>query len=408
MNNHSALTFLFSPEGQRWLADTAVALIEEGQSHVAVATHLRQHLTPDQTHAVLETVLLRQRAQDKFSRAAQMYFTRAGLEQSSGETIAAYRARRLAQAGLYRVADLGCGVGGDALALTAVSDEMQVLGVDMNRIRLRLAQKNVAVYGGQARFTAVQADLTNWPLTAGLDALFFDPARRDAQGRRLFSVHHYQPPLTLWHGWRQTVPATAVKISPGVAYDELPDAAVAEAEFISVAGEVKECVLWTGALHAGVARRATLLPSGATLTTADLPSASAEIPVAAPSAFLYEPDGAIIRAHLVEALAVQLNAHKLSDDIAYLSASTSQATPLARCFALWDWFPFQLKRLRHYLRARQIGEVVIKKRGSPLDPDWLRQKLRLKKGKRRGENRAVLFLTQVANEPVVLVGEPWG
>ncbi|MCA9979181.1 MAG: hypothetical protein KDD89_00030 [Anaerolineales bacterium] len=393
--NHSALDFLFSATGQQWLADTAVALRE--QTHLAVATHLRQQLTPDQTHAILETVLLREKASRKFSRASQMYFTRDGLEQASGEVVAEYRAVRFARAGIRQVADLGCGLGGDAVALTAVAE---VIGVDRDDIRLRLAQKNVAAYGHEDRFTAVQADLHTWSARSALQALFFDPARRDEHGRRLYSVQAYQPPLSLWETWRTRTPHTAVKISPSVAYEELPPHA--EAEFISVAGEVKECLLWTGDLHSGVARRATLLPSGATLTTAVLPP---EIPIGPPHAFLYEPDGAVIRAHLVETLAAQLGAHKLSDEIAYLTADERHETPFARCFAVWDAFPFQLKRLRHYLRERQVGQVVVKKRGSPLEPDWLRQKLRLK-----GDPAvtAVVFLTQLGSEPLVVVGEEVG
>jgi SAM-dependent methyltransferase len=395
--NQAALDFLFTPEGQQWLTDTAVAL--QSQTHLTVATRLRQALSPPQSHAVLETAQLRSRASRKFSRAAAMYFTRDGLEQASGELIAAFRAERFAQAGIQRILDLGCGLGGDALAFTAVC---AVVGVDMDAVRLRLAQKNVAAYEGEGRFTAVQADVTQWPFHRAFgpsDALFFDPARRDEQGRRLSSVAAYHPPLKFWEAWRGHIPHTAVKISPGVAYEELPTAA--EAEFISVRGEVKECVLWTGALHSGVARRATLLPSRETLTTAVSP---AEIPLRQPQVFLYEPDGAIIRAHLVETLAEQLNAYKLSPDIAYLTANEYRETPFARCFLLWDWFPFQLKRLRHYLRGQDVGQVVVKKRGSPLDPDWLRQKLRLKGNSSR---TAVVFLTQVNKAPFVLVGEPY-
>ncbi len=64
-----------------------------------------------------------------------------------------------------------------------------------------------------------------------------------------------------------------------------------------------------------------------------------------------------------------------------------------------DTFPFQLKKLRHYLRERQIGRVTIKKRGSPVDVDILQKQLRL-----QGENDCIIFLTQVAGEPVVIIG----
>ncbi len=72
--------------------------------------------------------------------------------------------------------------------------------------------------------------------------------------------------------------------------------------------------------------------------------------------------------------------------------------PFARAFTIDDYFPFQLKRLRAYLRQRGIGRVTIKKRGSPLEPEALRQALRL-----RGDNEATVFLTQVMGRHTVLI-----
>jgi hypothetical protein len=184
-----------------------------------------------------------------------------------------------------------------------------------------------------------------------------------------------------------------VKISPGVDYAELPPEA--EVEFISVQGTVREGVLWFGRLQRGIQRQATLLPGGHILTSETVPQAA----VRAPGQYLYEPDGAVIRAHLVEQLAIRLDAAKLSDDIAYLTAESHQPTPFARAFAIEDVFPFQLKRLRHYLRERKIGRVTIKKRGSPLDPDTLQKQLRL-----QGDMHRIIFLTQVRGEPTIIIG----
>ena len=121
---------------------------------------------------------------------------------------------------------------------------------------------------------------------------------------------------------------------------------------------------------------------------------------------MYEPDGAVIRAHLVQALAAKVAASQIDQSIAYLTAETAVVTPFARCFAVEAFFPFQLKRLRHYLRERQVGSVTIKKRGSPLEPDQLQRRLRLS-GQR--ENHRFLFLTQILGEPSVIVsGEEIG
>ncbi|MBK8434680.1 MAG: hypothetical protein IPL28_26785 [Chloroflexi bacterium] len=42
-------------------------------------------------------------------------------------------------------------------------------------------------------------------------------------------------------------------------------------------------------------------------------------------------------------------------DIAHLTHDTAVPTPWARVPPLEAWFPFQLKRLRHYLREQGIG-----------------------------------------------------
>ena len=381
--------YLMTPTGQAQLA--ALADIEiDAENHLQVASRLSAEVGRKRAHALLETTLLRRRAAGKFSRADQMYFSREALQQASSETVSSYRSRRFATAGFEHVADLGCGIGGDSLALAVPAE---VIGVDWNPLRLAMAQENLRVYGRGHRFVPLQADLLELsPLP--VEALFADPGRRDEHGRRIFSVNKYRPPLTFLEAWRERVPHQAVKISPGVAYEELPPEA--EVEFISVAGEVREAVLWFGDLKGPVSRRATLLPGEHTMSD-DMP---VEIPICEPAGYLYEPDGAVIRAHLVEQLGHLLNAAKIDQSIAYLTADRRQASPFARCYALEDGFPFQLKRLRAYLREREIGQVTIKKRGSPIDPDELRRRLRLK-----GEGQCTIFLTQVLGKPTVLIGK---
>jgi SAM-dependent methyltransferase len=388
--NLETLRYLLTPSGQECLVGVAETPITP-QNHLQIVMHLRRRLDSQLAQAVVETALLRQKAAIKFSRADAMYFTRSALEQASSETVSTYRAKRFADAGLHTVADLGCGIGGDALALTAVSN---VIGVDLNALRLHMARENLRAYGQNGRFQPLQADIQTLP-PLPVDGLFFDPARRDEHGRRIYSVAAYRPPLSVIDTWRESAKGTAVKVSPGINYDEIPPDA--EVEFISLNGEVKEGVLWFGALCSPAARRATLLPGGQTLTN----QPHDEIPVSEPLAYLYEPDGAVIRAHLIEELAQQLGAYKIDADIAYLTADSAQVTPFARCFAVETAFPFQLKRLRTYLRQHNIGKVTIKKRGSPLEPDWLRAQLRLK-----GSEERIIFLTQIKEKAAVIIGQP--
>jgi hypothetical protein len=269
-----------------------------------------------------------------------------------------------------------------------------VLGIDHDELRLAIAEANCSVWGRGANFEPLLADLLGWSPT-GVDALFFDPGRRTADGRRIHSVSHYRPPLEVIYRWLPQVPRLGVKISPGVDYSELP--ASAEVEFISERGVVKEAVLWFGDLRTRAGRRATLLPGRETLT--DEPHEG--IAVTPPRAYLYEPDGAVIRAHLVEQLAEQLGATKLDPDIAYLTADTLVSTPFARGYSIEDHMSFSLKRLRAHLRELRVGRVVVKKRGSPLDPAELIQRLKLD-----GPEERTLFLTHLNGRPAVLIGRP--
>jgi len=382
--------FLISDQGQQLLAETADFPLTQ-QNHLQLASQLREQVAPNLAHAVMQTTWLRQRAAAKFSHAGQMYFTREALEQASAEVIAGHRARRFFIAGVLSVADLGCGIGGDAIALAA---EAAVIGIDQDWMRLVMARENARAYSRGAGFEPLQADLHDL-VPLAVQGVFFDPARRDNRGRRLRSVADYRPPLALIDLWRAQTPNAAVKISPAVNYAELPSEA--EVEFISVEGEVREAVLWYGDLRRRNERRATLLPDGATLTELDCPGTAVGSTI--PGAFLYEPDGAVIRGHLVQTLARQLGATQIDPEIAYLTAAEQLPTPFARCFSLEAWFPFQLKRLRHYLREHDVGEVIIKKRGSPIDPLALRQQLRL-----QGTEQRVIFLTHVLEEPAVLIG----
>jgi SAM-dependent methyltransferase len=392
MDIPSFLTLQTEP-GQAALR-AAAALNPEEKSFLAFFQILRRTYPPELARAALETAILRREAAVKFTHADQMYFTRSALEQASNEVISVYRANRMAE--LDFVLDLGCSLGADTLAL---AEKMPVLGIDLDPLRLLMAQINYLANAPRFPATFVRADLTMpLPLRTRLarTGIFFDPARRQ-NSRRVYSVEGYTPPLSVLRSWSSVAVALVAKISPGVKLDELSEYD-AEVEFISLYGDLKEAVLWFGPLNS-TARRATILPGPFTLIS----DHTVESVLREPGAFLYEPDPAVLRAGLVTTLARQLDAWQLDEDIAYLCADVKTSTPFARAWHIEDWFPFQLKRLRQYLRERNVGHVVIKKRGSPLDPEALIHQLKLK-----GSQQRVVFLTHLLGRPVVIVCYPPG
>ncbi len=353
-------------------------------------SELRRRAAPDHVAVALTQVELRQRAETKFGElAARMYFTPDGLEQATRLSVARHRAGRLQAASAATLIDLGCGIGGDLVAASAAG--ITAAGVDLDPVRVAIAEANLAALGLAGAVMVADATTVD---TTPFDAAFADPARRSGRGRT-FSPEGWEPP---WSFVEELLRRDAcVKVAPGIPHDLVPDGV--EAEWVSDHGEVKEAALWSGRL-ASARRRATVIGRGglATLTDDDDPGAGVR-PV---GAFLYEPDGAVIRAGLVTAVAAGVDGGLLDRKIAYVTGDGSFRTPFARGYRVLERLPYREKPLKAALRERGIGTLTIKKRGVSVVPDELRQRLAL-----RGDRTATLVMTRVDGHGAALLVEPF-
>jgi SAM-dependent methyltransferase len=392
-----AFRWLLTDEGQTVLARaveaTAGGSSGPGADELAVQAELRRTTAADRVAAALTQAELRRRAVPKFGElAAQMYFTPDGLEQATRLSVATHRAGRLQAAVTQSVIDLGCGVGGDLVAFARAG--ILAAGVDLDPVRVAVAEANLAALGLAG---AVQvADATKVD-TAPFDVAFADPARRSGRGRT-FHVEDWAPPWSFVEGLLSR--AACVKVAPGIPHALVPHGV--EAEWVSDRGEVKEAALWSGRL-ATVRRRATVIGAGglATLTDEDDPGGEA-IGVGDVGGFLYEPDGAVIRAGLVTAVAAGVNGRLVDHKIAYVASDDAFRTPFARSYRVLAELPYREKPLRAALHERGIGTLTIKKRGVDVSPEQLRKRLAL-----HGEDEATLVLTRARGEGVALLVKPF-
>jgi THUMP domain-containing protein len=350
----------------------AVARLDAGESDLAVGEGVRRRfatLPPAVASAAVEQATLRRRGRSKFGAIAdRMWFTAQGLEQATSAAAASHRAIRFgaltaALGRPARVADLCCGIGSDLMALTAAG--CAVTGFDRDPVTVLAARMN-----GESPVECV--DVTSVDVNP-FDAAFIDPARR-SNGRRTFDVNAYSPPWSFVVALLTAMPTAAAKVAPGIPHDLVP--AGIETEWVSIGGALKEAVLWAGRLTDGtVRRRATLLPSGATMHA--MSDADEPAPTGPMRRYLYEPDDAVVRAHLISELARSIDGVLLDATTAYLTSDRLVETPFARAFEVREVMPFSLKRLRTALRERGIGGVTIMKRGSAVDVEGLRRDLRL-------------------------------
>ncbi len=383
---------LLTPEGRALLDEVR----DTDPAHeLAVATRLRRDHPAELVSAALGQARLRQRAVAKFGAedAARMFFTPNGVEQSTRRGVAAYRAERLRAAGVRSVADLCCGIGGDAIALARAG--IRVLAVDRDPQTAAAARANADALGLAGFIEVREADVTEVD-TSAYDAVFVDPARRSSKRGRIFDPEAYSPPLSWAVRAALKAPrAAALKIAPGIPHEAIP--AEAEAEWISDGGDVKEAVLWFGTAPGTI--RATLLPGPRTLVSRGLRDPGVR-PV---GRYLYEPDGAVIRSHLVAEVAEPLDGGLIDPTIAYITADTLHPTPYATAYEITDRLPFNVKKLKALLREREVGVLTVKKRGSAVEPEELRRKALPKP---HGTASVTVFLTRVAGAPTMLLGHP--
>jgi hypothetical protein len=348
--------------------------------------------------AVLTQVRLRARARVKFGDFAErMLFTEAGLEQATRLAVAAQHAGRFQQAGVAHVADLGCGIGGDAMAMAAIG--IRVTAVERDEVTAAVAGWNLAPFP-----EAVVEQGTAEAFDAGrVDGVYLDPARRTdghSSTRRISDPDAYSPTLSAAFALASGR-AAGIKLGPGLDRDLIPDEA--EAQWVSVDGQAVEMGLWFGPTRRDGVRRAALVISGG--SHAELTSAadSEDAELGELGEHLYEPDGAVIRARLIGDVARSLDGRMVGEGIAWISSDREQATPFARGFRVREVLPLDEQRLRRELRARGIGTLEIKKRGVDVDPARLRTRLQLK-----GEGSATLIATRVGGRRVAILADRHG
>jgi hypothetical protein len=406
----------------RWLTSSdaepylAAAAASERTSPQFVQS-LRGQLTSEQVRAILEMAALRERAADKFPWPERLFFTAKGLEQATDWRLARYKAatafHRLPGVSAF---DLGCGIGGDLLALAMVGS---TIAIERDSVSAEFARANLQNCWPYSRTAQLHVqsqvrcdDLTNIKLPR--DSFWhLDPDRRPV-GARAVHWEWLEPGPAVIASLIQRQPNAVIKGAPAAPAPttELGDYS---REWVSTRRECRQQLLWLGALaenqelHRATriidAETAALYPQRSSdmlrSTSIDDPwqpsvaysfqgrpgQTSETTPIW--GTYLYEPDPAVLAADLAGDLAQILCWTQLETSIPYFTSNILSLHPLWSSFRIEAVLPWRRERVKSLLRERQIGQLEIKKRGVPLDPAEVRQQLQL-----RGENSAVLILTR--------------
>ena len=316
---------------------------------------------------------LREIAAKKFTRASEMLFTRAGLEQATHEAIAAYRASRFPKG--HSITDLCCGIGGDLIAL---GTNARAVAFEIDEETAFCASHNCAVYGADAEVRIQDVTKADW----NSEYAVADPSRRSLRGRETEPRNFTPEPFQLVQRMRHCKLA-AMKLSP-LLDDRFLAQLAPEIEFISYGGECREAIAWIGS-EPKLGIYATHVESGERLKRSDAkPVSRAEL-----HRYFYEADPAAIRAHCLRSLCTQYPLEAVGNSNGYLTSNEKIQSVWLTRYAVIDAGSYDRKRLRAALRLAGGGTPIIKTRSKKV-PANIAKDL-----KTAGENELIVAFYEV-------------
>jgi hypothetical protein len=391
MNIHQAdLQWLVSSDAAPFLEETLAGL-RQRTNIVRIAKRLRRFMSPARSALVLELVQLRIRGRKKFHLAEKMFFTRRGLEQSTDERIARFKASRFAAA---NVADVCCSIGGDLLGL---AQRGAVTGFDRDGVATTYAAKNLGVYGFSAAVETralEDIDLTKF------DAIHVDPDRRSSG--RTTNAHLFCPSFDDILRRLPAFAAAGIKVAPATR-DDGQFAPECERQWIGNPRECKQQMIWLGpAAHNPGCRSAVLVHNSGEIDSfvagrEAMQSKAADSPM---HQFLYEPHPAILAAGLTDAIANQFRLNRIAPEIVYLTGDQVIENRLLSRFIVIEVVAFNLSETISVMKRHQIGTIEVKQRGVP---EYVAEPF--KRIKPMDGEPGVIFVTRDSQNQIVVVAK---
>ena len=123
------------------------------------------------------------------------------------------------------------------------------------------------------------------------------------------------------------------------------------------------------------------------------------------SGYLYEPDPALIRSRLLSEALAEIDGFLFDEHIAYFGATTYVKSPAWQAYRVESIMPYNIKKLRSWVKAEGIGSLTIKKRGMDVTPEELRNILLAgvtKTVKKKGLAKT-LVLTRVGDQRLAIL-----
>jgi SAM-dependent methyltransferase len=307
--------------------------------------------------------------------------------------VATWHAQRVAPGA--RVLEIGCGCGGDSLALAHRAANL--ISVDDDPVRAACAHVNLTTTG-LATARAVPGD--GFEVLAGeaakADVVFADPDRR-AGGKRQLDPEAWRPPLSRLAELAREGRRVLVKAAPSLDAEEV--AGVFDVAYVSHGGECVEAFL-EAPRSGGPGVRAVLLPDDA--PSIELSGDRRSWPADSLGESLYVVDPAAIRAHLLAELGIQNELYLVDPEIAYMTGRGAASSPWLKEFQVIDDLPLRPVDVLARLRARRPAAIRVHVRGVAMTASELERRF-AEAVDPRGGGTIDVFATRLLGKPSAIL-----
>jgi SAM-dependent methyltransferase len=399
----TAALAVLGEEGWRLLlsAGSAIAdLPDRGLRHPLRAAEALRKLAPEappeRRAAALELVIEGARLARKLGLDEGLLAVRGAVEQASSGRVATWHAQRLPEDA--RVLDMGCGCGGDAIALS--HRVRNLIGVDADPVRAACAQMSLMALG-LANARAVPGDAFDLLEGEGAraTALFADPDRRP-RGRRSRDPAQWEPSLPRIAALAGRGRALYVKAAPSL--ESADWTAQFDVTYVSHGGECVETFLEAPSEGRPEGRvSAVQLPD-------DGPSIALEgdrslAPAGPVGEALYVADPAAIRGRLLSELCRRHGLHLVDENIAWLTGPAGVESPWLTGHEVVEVLRLQHKQVGASLRRHKASRLRAHTRGVAISAPELERRLSRAVDRAHPPRPIDLFACRIGQRPTAIL-----
>ena len=361
-------------------------------SEMWLQNRLRETHSPELVRSAFRLLEVRDKADGLLPQPHQLWLTKVGLEQSTAWSVAKRKAERFPENQL--VLDLCSGIGVDTQALL---QRGAVRSVDIDPAMVMRNQWNNEIWNpglANESLTLQSADVTTLKLKE--QYVHVDPDRRSGTDRPTKRLEKYSPDLAWMQQLIRFAAGGAIKLGPASNFmQKFPGT---EIELVSLNGECKEATVWFGTLAGEHSFRATLLPSGETISGDPL---SAYCPPSEePLEYIFDPDPAVVRSGLLDHVGELHSLQRLDGADEYLTGASIPASGFVTAFRVECVLPNNPRELKRYLAKAPSRGYELKCRHLKVDANELQRKL-----PRGDKPMRVIFFLRINGKARIVVSE---